>query len=147
MTYGLQDLINFSILPNAVKEYINISEICSATYGKCFTIKVTKPSNLGEQFILAFKRSWDLKVFVHNDGEEFWLMASPYGLSTNKFQLKIKSNPEAVMTDLKVAEKLVELYPKSARPCNKSNRREAILKDAFYYRYLLFLLNFKKPIL
>ena len=139
MTFDLGYFLNVSILnkPNIDIKYVNVTETRTSNFGKCFTLKVTKSLRVNEAFILVFKRSWDLKVFVHNDGEEFWLAWSPYGSLVNNFRLNIKSDTEAAMTYLKVAEKQVEYFNTNTRPCNESNSgrtREAILRDAAYHR-------------
>ena len=142
MTYDIEDFLNISILnkaPRIDQKYIVITKIRTATFGKCITLKVTKPLKINEAFILALKRSWDLKVFVHNDGEEFWLAWSPRGSLANKFRLNIKSDAEAAMTYLIVAEKQVDYFNKKTKPCNESSSgssKEAILWDAAYHRFL-----------
>ena len=147
MTYDIEDFLNISILNNTPKidrKYIIITEIRTPTFGKCFTLKVTKPLSINETLILAIKRSWDLKVFVHNDGEEFWLPWSPRGSLANKFRLNMKSDTEAALTYLFVAEKQVNYFNKKAKPCNESSSgssREAILSDAAYHRFLKSLIK------
>lgn len=141
VTFGLGDLLNVSILnlPDRDIKYINATETRSPSLGKCFTLKITRPVGLNDPFVLVLKRSFDLKVFVHNDGEEFWLSSSPYGTNINMFRLNIKSDFESVMTVLNVAERQVQYYPKSVRPCNATNSgndRGAILKDAENHRFL-----------
>ena len=138
MTFGMDELIDFSLISKKALKEFNVTETNTANLGKCFTIKLAEPLSLQEPFILVLKRPWDLKVFVHNDGDEFWLSGSQYGLITNMFQVNIKSNTEEVLTRLTVAEELVQHYPKTARPCNMSssgNSKEAILKDAAYHRH------------
>ena len=142
MTYDIEDFLNISILnktPRIDQKYIIISKIRTATFGKCITLKVTKPLKINEAFILALKRSWDLKVFFHNDGEEFWLAWNHGGSLAKKFRLNIKSDAEAAMTYLIAAEKQVDYFNKKAKPCNESksgSSREAILRDAAYHRFL-----------
>lgn len=145
MTFKKEDLFNISVMnqPNRDIKHIDIHETRSPALGRCFTVKVTKRLSLNEPFGLLLKRSWDVIVFVHNDGEEFWLSWYPYG-SFNNFQLNIKSDTEAITTILSFSEKQVEYYPSSARPCNKSSsghNSEAMLRDAVYYRYMLLQSN------
>ena len=143
MTYGLENLLDKSVMnsPKTDIKFINVTEIKTSSFGKCFTLKIIKPLSLHEDFILILNRtSWDLQVFIHNEGEEFWLAWPPYGLLTNVFRLKIHSDPDASMTSLKVTEKYVKIYPKKTRPCNKTGSgddRAAILRDAAYHRYFL----------
>ena len=142
MTFDLEELLNVSILnrSNTDIKYINVTETRTANFGKCFTLKVNKPLGVNEAFILVFKRSRDLIVFVHNEGEEIWLGLSPYGSLVNKFRLNIQSDNQTAMASLNVAEKQLEHFNKIARPCNTSSSgssREAILKDAAYHRSFL----------
>ena len=142
MTFELEELLNVSILNrnNTYIKYINVTETRTANFGKCFTLKVNKPLSVNEAFILVFKRSRDLIVFVHNEGEEIWLGLSPYGSLVNKFRLNIQSDNQTAMASLNVAEKQLEHFNKRARPCNTSSSgssREAILKDAAYHRSFL----------
>ena len=132
MTFELEELLNVSILNrnNIDIKYINVTETRTVNFGKCFTLKVTKPLGINEAFILVFKRSQDWIVFVHNEGEEIWLAWSPYGSLVNKFRLNIQSDPPAGMATLNVAEKQVEYFNKKARPWDTSSSgssREAIL--------------------
>ena len=139
MTYKMDDLLDAAVMnkPNRDIKFIERHEIRSPTFGKCFTLKVTKEMSLNEPFFLILNRTWDLTIFVHNDGEEFWLAWLPYGPLINKFQLNIKSNTEAVTTVLSLAEKQFVYYSKIARPCNKTNsghNRNAVFRDAADYR-------------
>jgi hypothetical protein len=121
-------------------EYLDIKVTKSITHGKCFTIKILRSLRINEPFFFILKRTWDLKIFVHNDGDEFWLAWAPSSLLSSKFQLNIQSNKEAVMTELKVAERQLELYPKKERPCkdpNDRDHRESVLSDEADYRYIV----------
>ncbi len=103
-------------------EYLNVKVTKSITLGKCFTIKIAKPVRVNEPFILFLKRTWDVVIFVHNDGDEFWLSWSMYPPpSMQKFELTIKTGMDSAMTELRVAEKQLELISKHSRPCLVTN--------------------------
>ena len=140
MVFEWEDLVDVSVTnaTNNDNQFINVTKTRSATFGICFTLKITKSLGLSEAIILVMKRSWDIIVYVHSDGEEFWLSWFPYGLLPNKFRLNIKSDNETATTVLDITEKQIEHYPKNVRPCNNTisgSSREAIWADAAYYRY------------
>jgi len=138
-TFTEEDLLNKSMLVSKYSdpEFINVKVTKSVTRGKCFTIKILKLLQLADSFLLILKRTWDLIVFIHNEGDEFWLSSSPYFVLPNKFRLNIKNDKESAMTEIKIAEKQVEFLPKKARTCNltySGNNRDSILKDSMDYR-------------
>ena len=125
---------------NNVQDFITVKVTKSVTRGNCFTIKHSKPLRVHEKFMPVFKRTWDLIVFIHNEGDEFWFSSAPYYMLPNKFRLNIKYDTQAVLTELKIGEKQVELYPKKVRPCNATSSgtdRDSILKDSAVYRLTL----------
>ena len=65
----------------------------SASLGNCFTMKILKPFKLKQSFFVVLNRKWDLIVFVHNEGDEFWLPWSAYPPADNKFRINMKSDP------------------------------------------------------
>jgi len=145
-TFIEEDLLNMSTLvgKNSGPDFINVKVTKSVTRGKCFTIKHSKPLKVHQKFIAAFKRTWDLIIFIHNEGDEFWLSSAPYYMLPNKLRLNIKNDTQAVVTELMIAEKQVEFYPKKARPCNATTSgtdRDSILKDSAIYRFTLAFSN------
>ena len=136
MTFAIEDLLNEQFLNKSNRDF-HVTEARSPTMGKCFTLKVDKLLGLHEPFIFILKKSFDLKVYIHNDGEEFWVSWMAFGPQTNMIRLNIESDTETVMTILGLTEKEVEHYPKYARPCRKSNSglsKEEILKEAANHR-------------
>lgn len=148
VTFKLDDILDDSTLKSfgADLTLIDVVETRSIIFGKCFTLKVNKRLSLSQPFFLPLKRSWDMIVFVHYEGEEFWLTWLPYGQSfVNKFRLNIMTDNQLGTISMGLAEKQYVYYPKNAKSCNLSNSgdsKEAILMDAAYHRFLLSQLNF-----
>ncbi len=85
-TFIEEDLLNMSTLvgKNSGPDFVNVKVTKSVTRGKCFTIKHSKPLKVHKKFIAAFIRTWDLIIFIHNEGDEFWLSSAPYYMLPNK---------------------------------------------------------------
>jgi len=138
-TYTLEDLLNKSNTqePYSVMKYVDVKETRSMVLGKCFTLSISKAVYLGELLVLTFKRSWDVTIFVHNDGEEFWFPWSPYIPLLKRFHLNIKTNNDTFATEVQFTEKHSQFYPKGSMPCKaptSDDSRESILKEAADYR-------------
>ncbi len=59
---------------------------------------------------------------ILENANEYWLTWSPSYNSKNKFRLNIKSDTEAFASELKVAEKQIEFYPKKKGLCEVGQR-------------------------
>ena len=106
----LQDLANNS--------FIQVSQVRTRMFGRCHTImfksKVRKISDFQK---IKFKRNNDLKIFIHERGNEFWLKKAifPTPIDMIDFPLKLKKN--ICNGDLTLQKKQFVLLNKQSHPC------------------------------
>ena len=75
-TFELEDIFNNNTSDNLRSPAnFSIKEVHSLYFGRCYTINKLKGVVLFEaDFSYSLQKEWDVLVYIHNLGDEFWLI-------------------------------------------------------------------------
>ena len=77
--YEENTLSQTELFNKSLSEYLNLTEVEVRTlktvmHGACFTLKFANEVELSNVSGLVIKRPWDIAIYFHNEGEQFWLL-------------------------------------------------------------------------
>ena len=55
---------------------MNITETRSENFGTCYTLTTSQPASAHTFFRIPLTKSKNLKIFIHDPGDEFWIIRS-----------------------------------------------------------------------
>jgi hypothetical protein len=68
-----------------------VKTIRTVTRGVCFTLSFPNEMAITQFSKFIVKRSWDMLVYLHNEGEEFWLLWHDFPIEMTFLQLNALS--------------------------------------------------------
>ena len=71
--FSEQDLFNKTISEYFIPCEVEVTAIKTLSHGVCFTFTFPNEVELTGASGIAVKRNWDLVIYFHNEGEQFWL--------------------------------------------------------------------------
>ena len=78
-----------------------------------FQEKVSEKS----QDLLIFNRYWDIQMFIHNPGEEFWLFWTSFPIEIVNSRLPVKTDDELSLIEIYLTETLTTKLSHQNSPC------------------------------
>ena len=73
-TFTIKDLFDQWPAEHVNMTKIEVRTVRTIFHGTCFTLSFPNEVLLMQMSVFVIKRSWDIKVYIHNKGEEFWLL-------------------------------------------------------------------------
>jgi hypothetical protein len=73
-TFSETELFNKSLSEYLKNPEVEITILRSVFHGACFTLKFANEVELSNVSGLVIKRPWDIVIYFHNEGEQFWLL-------------------------------------------------------------------------
>ena len=70
---------------------IEVKTIRTFPHGVCFTLSFPDEVLLMETAEFVIKRSWDILVYIHNKGEEFWLLLEEFPIIVSSLRIEINT--------------------------------------------------------
>ena len=70
---------------------------------------------------MVFNRLWDVQIFVHNPGEEMWLLLTDFPHVVQNIRLPIQSDPEITLIKLLLNELKTTQINRDHLPCKNYN--------------------------
>ncbi len=70
---------------------IEVKTIQTFPHGVCFTLSFSNEVLLVETAEFVIKRSWDILVYIHNKGEEFWLLLEEFPIIVSSLRIEINT--------------------------------------------------------
>jgi hypothetical protein len=77
-TFSQAELFNKSLSEYLKNPEVEITILRSVFHGACFTLKFANEVQLSYVSGVVIKRPWDIAIYFHNEGEQFWLYGTAF---------------------------------------------------------------------
>ena len=95
----------------------SIKEVETVNHGRCFTLNFNEKLGPRNATYIKLKRTFDLMIYIHSSGEEFWLHWIEFPTEVSTLRLNIKTDIEAIMSELSFTEMHTEYKDKDNSHC------------------------------
>ncbi len=94
--YEENTLSQTELFNKSLSEYLNLTEVEVRTlktvmHGACFTLKFADEVQISNISHIIMKRPWDIVIYFHNEGEQFWLLWYNFPIIMTSIQLDIST--------------------------------------------------------
>jgi hypothetical protein len=67
------DFYNKSLSDHFIRTEFEVRILKTVMHGVCFTLSFTDAVEVSKPSGILIKRQWDIIIYFHNEGEQFWL--------------------------------------------------------------------------
>ena len=90
-SFSVTDLFNKSWSESFNSTSVEVATLKTLLHGVCFTISFPTEVQLSDVNFITTKRSWDMVLYFHNEGEQFWLLWYSFPIIMTSLQVNINS--------------------------------------------------------
>lgn len=150
-TYSLEDIFDANALETMLSNgsHYKVSVIRSYMYGRCFTVQNLRPQMTTGQLEgnnITLLRNWDVTLFIHQPGEEFWILRSIFPIPMSTLTIRSGSNNDWLVADVHLKKITSSFVAKTNRiPCrNYPSIRDDTFTSCFKHQVRDLLMESKQ---
>ena len=89
--FSITDLFNETLSKIWSETEVKVTALKTLMHGVCFTFSFSEEVQIDAASSFVIKRPWDMTIYFHNEGEEFWLFWYNFPILMRSLRLNINT--------------------------------------------------------